>query len=281
MSSFYQFIIKKLNGSLPQFSPELIFTKDTATFLAKYEWDAEAQIPISQFLHQKITLRPTGKIFCIASGEKIKKTYNQGYSYKSFISLPECDICMVRPELCHYAKGTCRDSSWGESHCLRPHIIYLANTGDIKIGITRNTNYPTRWVDQGASQVIPLVSVKDRLTAGLVEMELAKKYSDKTKWQKMLSPFSLNEKMEEIKTNILNEFQDLFDLHHAERLPNFIININYPVENYPTKIKSFTLDEKNEVSGALLGIKGQYLIFETGVLNVRKFQGYEVDLEIG
>src|SRR5690606_30684679 len=143
-------------------------------------------VEMNPLLGKMVKLSFDGTINCIATGEKIKKSYNQGYSYKSFITLPECDICIVKPELCHFHKGTCRDSKWGEEHCMQPHVVYLALSSNVKVGITRERQVPTRWIDQGATQALPILKVKDRRTAGLIEVEIAKEFSDRTDWRKML-----------------------------------------------------------------------------------------------
>ena len=54
------------------------------------------------------------------------------------------------------------------------------------------------------------------------------------------------------------------------------MDIHFPVDSYPVKIKSFNFDKNPEVSGVLHGIKGQYLLLDIGVINIRKFTGYEV-----
>jgi len=231
-------------------------------------------IRLNQFLGKKIRIEFKGQINCIHSGDKIKKSYNQGFSYKSFLKLACCDICIVKPELCHYSKGTCREPKWGEENCFRPHIVYLANTSSLKIGITRESQIPTRWIDQGAVEALPLVRVPNRHASGLLEVEIKREINDKTNWRKMLSgsveQIDLYEKREEI----FDLYADLFDDLEAEDIDDKIIKINYPVLEYPTKIKSLSFDKVNIVEGILLGIKGQYLIFDIGVINLRKHQGH-------
>ncbi len=236
-------------------------------------------LPMNSLLGKKIQLSFDGRINCISSGEQIKKSYGQGYSYKSFITLAECDMCMVRPEQCHYSKGTCRDNSWGEKHCLQPHFIYLAKTSHVKVGITRQTHVPYRWIDQGADEVLPILKVKDRLTSGLVEVELAKAISDKTDWRAMLMGKTCDDDLIAIRENLFSQFGDLLDDTEAEDLQNTeTIKINYPILEYPKKINSLSFDKQSLIEGTLMGIKGQYLIFDTGVINLRKYQGYFIDV---
>lgn len=239
----------------------------------------EESIDINPLIGKEICLEFSGNIYCLDTGKKIKKSYGQGFSWEAFNTLAQCDECIFRPELCHYSAGTCREPSWGEAHCLKPHIVYLANTSDLKVGITRQTQVPTRWMDQGASYALPLLEVKDRLTSGLIEIEIAKKIGDKTNWRKMLKgevpKIDLLEKREEI----LKEFDSLIKKHGAKVLEPKIYTFNYPVESYPSKISSLSFDKTPIIKGTLLGIKGQYLIFDCGVINIRKFQGYEVVLK--
>lgn len=237
-------------------------------------------IALNPLLGKKLILDFDGTINCIASGEKIKKSYNQGYSYKSFITLPECDICIVKPELCHFAKGTCRDPKWGEANCMQPHIVYLALSSNVKVGITRERQVPTRWIDQGATQALPILKVKDRLSAGLIEIEIAKEYSDRTDWRKMLKG-ELDEgdfDLPYLRDQIYDSFGHVMDDMQVEDIDSEIVSINYPILSLPKKITSLTFDKLPKIEGTLLGIKGQYLIFDTGVLNIRKHQGYKIDL---
>ena len=143
----------------------------------------DERLPVNALLGKKITLEYQGEIHCIACGRKTNKSFQQGYCYPCFQSLPECDSCIIKPELCHYNEGTCRDATWGERHCLQDHYVYLANSSAIKVGITRQENLPSRWLDQGASQALAIYRVKDRLTSGRVEMIFKQHVSDKTAWQ--------------------------------------------------------------------------------------------------
>ena len=120
---------------------------------------SEHKIALNPLINREIELSFTGKIYCIATGERIKKSYGQGYSYKAFISLAQCDICIVKPELCHYEQGTCREPEWGKKYCYQTHVVYLSETSSVKVGVTRLNNVPTRWVDQGALQAIELFRV--------------------------------------------------------------------------------------------------------------------------
>lgn len=235
---------------------------------------------MNQFLEKKISLKFNGEINCIHSGKKIKKTYGQGYSYESFMKLAACDMCIVKPELCHFDKGTCREPEWGKKNCFAPHVIYLSDTSSIKVGITRKSQVPTRWIDQGATRAIPLVEVDNRMISGQVEVELKSMFNDKTNWRNMLKGLRSETDLEEQKEMVFEEFAELFDDMGAEEIEDSVVEINYPVIEYPTKITSLGFDKTPLVEGTLLGIKGQYLIFDTGVINLRKHQGYSVELSL-
>ena len=235
---------------------------------------------MNQFLEKKIKLEFSGEIHCIDSGKKIKKTYGQGYSYDSFMKLAACDMCIVKPELCHYHKGTCREPEWGEKNCFSPHVIYLSDTSSLKVGITRKSQVPTRWIDQGAIKAIPLVEVENRLISGQIEVELKQAFNDKTNWRNMLKGLESDIDLEEEKERVFEEFADLFDDMGAEEIEDPMVEINYPVVEYPKKITSLSFDKTAKVEGTLLGIKGQYLIFDSGVINIRKHQGYQIKISV-
>jgi hypothetical protein len=238
------------------------------------------KIKLNSLLGKLITLNFTGTINCIATGEKIKKTYAQGYSYKSFITLPECDICIVRPELCHFDKGTCRDEEWGKNNCFNDHIVYLALTPDLKVGITRQTQVPTRWIDQGATQALPILKVPNRKLAGEIEVELKQEFNDRTNWRKMLQGNESEFDLIDARETIFENFGSFIDSKEITYLEEDIVDLIYPIISYPEKVKSLSLDKSPNITGVLKGIKGQYLILDTGVLNIRKHQGYFIEIII-
>ena len=246
---------------------------------------SDQRIALNPLLGKVIKLTFTGNIRCVHCSRTIKKSFNQGYCYPCFISLAQCDMCIMKPETCHYEAGTCREPSWGEEFCFKPHIVYLANSSGIKVGITRQTQIPTRWIDQGAVQALPIFKVQSRYMAGLIEIAIAKHVSDKTSWQQMLKnhvdPLDLADKRDELVSKCdveLTEIIKRFGLQAIEFLVDeSSVDIRFPVDTYPVKIKSFNLDKNPEVSGILQGVKGQYLLLDTGVINIRKFSGYEVE----
>ena len=242
-------------------------------------------IDLNPYLGKAITLRFTGNIACVHCHKPIKKTFNQGYCYPCFRSLAQCDMCIMKPETCHYHLGTCREPEWGKTFCFQPHIVYLANSSGIKVGITRQTQIPTRWIDQGAVQALPIFKVSSRYLAGLIEVVLAKHVSDKTSWQQMLKsqpqPIDLAAQRDSLLAACATELADIcqkFPPAAIELLSDEqVVNIQFPINHYPDKLKSFNFDKDPDVSGVLQGIKGQYLLLDTGVLNIRKFTGYELE----
>lgn len=236
-------------------------------------------VDMNALIEKKIKLSFDGQINSIHSGELIKKSYSQGYSYKEMITLAQCDTCIIKPEKCHYHKGTCREPEWGEKNCMIPHYVYLAVSSHVKVGITRHTQIPTRWIDQGASYALPILEVPDRKTSGEIEVEIAKSFSDKTNWRKMLMNEVADEDLEMLRDQIYDDFADLIDDYGLDDLEEEITHINYPVIEYPTKVKSLGFDKNPIIEGTLLGIKGQYLILDTGCVNMRKHAGYFINLE--
>lgn len=244
----------------------------------------EQRIPLNDYIGKNIRLEYLGEIHCVECGRKTKKSYNQGFCYPCFQSLAKCDMCIMKPETCHYTEGTCREPEWGEEFCMQDHYVYLANSSGIKVGITRGTQIPTRWIDQGASEALAIFKVSNRLLSGKIEMVIKKHVSDRTDWRKMLkgSPehIDLSARRDELikaSEKELKEIEQQFGKSEIELLDEKQININFPVESYPEKVKSLNFDKTPEIEGVLLGIKGQYLILDCGVLNIRKFGGYNIN----
>ena len=242
-------------------------------------------VALNPLIGKPIKLVYTGKITCIHCNRAIKKSFNQGYCYPCFSSLAQCDLCIMKPETCHFAAGTCREPAWGEEFCFQPHIVYLANSSGIKVGITRQTQIPTRWIDQGAVQALPVFKVQSRYLSGLIEVAIAKHVSDKTSWQQMLKSkaeaVDLRAKRDELIALCQAELADIAQRFEPQALEfladEAVVDIHFPVDSYPVKVKSFNLDKNPEVSGVLHGIKGQYLLLDTGVINIRKVTGYELE----
>ena len=235
---------------------------------------ANQKLALNSLIGQKIQLEYLHEISCIACATKTKTSFFQGYCFSCFSTLPETDTCVMQPETCRAHEGISRDIQWSESHCLTNHIVYLALTSTTKVGVTRETQVPTRWIDQGAWKVIKLARTPNRNLAGQIEVELKKNFTDKTSWQKMLKD------IRNVDINLLQEKNRAWDLL-PESLEQYcieddeIIELQYPVQKYPEKIKSVNFDKLDLIEGKLIGIRGQYLIFEDNqVFNVRRHNGY-------
>jgi hypothetical protein len=247
----------------------------------------EQEVELNPLIGKHLTLKFSGHIDCQHCGRKVKKSYAQGYCFPCMQKLAQCDMCIMKPETCHFEQGTCREPEWGESNCMIPHYVYLANTSGLKVGITRHTQIPTRWIDQGATQALPIFKVSTRLQSGLVEVALAEFIADKTNWRAMLKgsaeAIDLKVIAEELKPKIAEKLASVSLKYGADavtELDEDVVNLHFPVKQYLTKISSFNFDKTPEVAGVLLGIKGQYLIFESGVINLRKFTSYHVSLQV-
>ena len=244
------------------------------------------EIALNPFIDQQLKLIFSGDIYCIHCNRKTKKSFNQGYCYPCFQKLAQCDSCIIHPERCHLEQGTCREPAWGEKYCMQDHIVYLANSSGLKVGITRATQIPTRWIDQGATQALAIMRVRSRLQSGTLEMAFKQHVADKTNWRDMLKGKAAELDMAGERDRLLaaceediKELKDRFGFFSISVLKGIDpVSIDYPVQAYPEKITSLNFDKGQVVSGTLKGIKGQYLIFDSGVINLRRFSGYEVEL---
>jgi len=242
-------------------------------------------IEMNPLIGKPVRLKHTGRIICVRCNRPTKKSFNQGYCYPCFIKSAECDRCIVKPEICHFAAGTCREPEWGQTFCFQPHIVYLANSSGIKVGITRQSQVPTRWIDQGAVQALPIFKVASRHISGLIEAVIGQHVSDKTSWQQMLKnqveTVDLEKKRDELTACCEAELAAIsqrFGVGDVEFLSGEKpVELHFPVDNYPVKISALNFDKTPEISGVLHGIKGQYLILDSGVVNIRKFTGYEIE----
>ncbi len=237
-------------------------------------------LPLNGLIGRRLVLRHTGDINCTACGRAIKKTFGQGYCYPCSQSLAEADICIVRPELCHYfdAANPCRDEDFAQAHCFRPHVLYVALTSGFKVGITRRENIPTRWIDQGAVAAVPLAELPSRREVGLVEHELSQSFNDKTHWMRMLKESRPDGDVEEAAARVLAALAGMGVAGVLPAAERIVHEFRYPVRTHPAKVRSFNLDKDPEAAGELLGIKGQYLIFDAAVINLRKYAGYRAEL---
>ena len=239
----------------------------------------EKDILVNTYIGKQISLKWNGRIDCSKCLKKTDKSFGQGFCYSCFISAPEASPCILHPELCEAHLGKGRDIEYELKYHNQPHIVYLAATDIVKVGVTKISQVPTRWIDQGANKAIILAEVPNRYLAGKIEVALKDHFSDKTNWQSMLCNF------QDETINLENE-----KWHIHEILPSdlscywseddSIHTFNYPVEIYPTKVTSLTFDKTPEINGMLKGIKGQYLLFEDGqVLNIRRHTSYQIEFD--
>jgi len=238
----------------------------------------EQSLEVNSLIGKRVYIQHTGSIYCSVCGTKIRKVFQEGLCFRCFQNAPQASPCIFHPELCRAHLHEGRDVKWEEEHHNQPHVVYLALSSGVKVGVTRSTQIPYRWLDQGASVAIRIVETPNRYEAGIIEVLLKQYFSDKTNWQRMLKnqiDNSINLKIERnTAIKYLSEKQQLFILPNEEP-----IEFHYPIIAYPQKVKSISLDKQNIIDGILLGIKGQYFIFENGeVFNVRKHTGYEIKL---
>lgn len=233
---------------------------------------------VNQLLNKNLNITLVGHE-CLSCGLN-KEIYRQGFCKSCFFDNPVAGDWIMRPELSTAHLGIAdRDLEYEKSAQLQPHIVYLANSSNVKVGVTRKSQVPTRWIDQGAHEAIEIVEVPNRYLAGVTEVALKAYVADKTNWRKMLKndieDANLQEWRERLKEYIPEEAKDYFIQNNNET------HINFPVAQYPEKPKSLNLKKDKNYSGKLVGIKGQYLIFEDQtVFNIRANEGLVVDISI-
>lgn len=232
----------------------------------------------NQLLNKKINLKFKG-YQCLNCG-KDKRIFRQGFCYDCFYESPLVGDWVMKPELSTaHLNQEDRDLEYEKRVQLQPHIVYLANSSNVKVGVTRKTQIPTRWIDQGAHEAMPILETPNRYLAGVAEVALKQHISDKTNWRNMLKNTVEDKDLAKVR-------EELKDFLPEETLPYFLENeneleINFPVIQYPKKPKSLSFKKQTDYSGTLKGIKGQYFIFDDDtVFNVRSNSGYVVDLDI-
>lgn len=240
----------------------------------------DGSVPLDGYLSEEFTLRFTGQRTCVSCGREVKKFYGQGLCWPCFNEAPEASPCIIRPELCRAHEGQGRDVQWELEHHMQEHIVYLSFTGNVKVGVTRSTQVPVRWIDQGAVLAVPIARVPYRQLAGAIEVDLKKHFSDRTDWRRMLllsdgmtgRPALLEAR--ERAAEVLDPGLRAYLLPPAP-----LVRLEYPLHNVPPKLVSVKLEKLPVVSGRLHGIKGQYLVWSDGrVLNVRNHIGYHVEI---
>lgn len=261
----YEGVLKKMqteNGSPIQYY--LIFENDF--------------LNVNQLLGKKIAINFL-RYQCLNCGLQ-KKVYRQGFCYDCFFEIPQAADWIIRPELSKAHLGIeDRNLEYEEKVQLQPHVVYLANSSSVKVGVTRKTQVPTRWIDQGAHEAIEIVEVPNRYLAGITEIALKNYVSDKTNWRTMLKNDIVDENLvewrEKLKQYIPSEAMDYYLENNSET------HMEFPVLRYPEKPKSLNLEKNPFYEGVLKGIKGQYLIFEDDtVFNIRSNEGCVVSISV-
>ncbi len=257
--------------------------------LFDHDSNTEQSLHLNPLLGHRIILRHTGVIRCQHCGRTTRKSYNQGYCFPCCRRLAQCDLCVMSPERCHFDEGTCREPDWGETFCMQPHIVYLANSSGVKVGITRPSQVPTRWIDQGAVQALPVFTVQTRQQSGFVEVAFKQHITDKTNWQRMLKADDQQIELLSIRDRLMTDIQPEIEALQARfGLQSItpasgvdLTTIRYPVMQYPTRVVALNLDKAPRIDGVLVGIKGQYLILDNGVINLRRYTSYEIEFAVG
>ena len=233
---------------------------------------------VNQLIGKEISISFEG-YQCLNCGKQ-KKVFRQGHCYDCFMSSASVGDWIMRPELSTaHLDIEDRDLAYEKRVQLQPHIVYLALSSEVKVGVTRKTQIPTRWIDQGAIEAIPIVEVPNRYLAGITEVALKNHFADKTSWQKMLKNNVPNIDLVAERNNVLQWLPEEIKPYFAKEQE--LYKIDFPIENYPTKINSLNLEKTPSFKGKVNGIKGQYLLFEDGtVFNIRSNEGIVVKIEV-
>jgi len=238
-----------------------------------------AEVDLNPLVGRQIGLTYLHQINCIHCGRITRTSFGQGYCYPCFISVPQTEECVLHPEKCRAHEGIARDMDYAREHCLRDHFVYLAVTSGLKVGVTRQSQIPTRWLDQGACRAVILARTPNRYLAGCAEVALKAHLADKTHWRRMLAlapapEIDLAAAKERAAALLPPELQ-------AYVTPDDdVLEIRYPVLDYPAKLNSVNFDRAGSLAGRLAGVKGQYLLFDDGqVINIRRHSGYLVALD--
>lgn len=278
--------------------PEFLKREGVTSLTPTYQFNKSATVALGM----NISLVFHNEFKCLSCFKKVKKIYS-GFCYVCLIKKAAADACVLNPYKCHFMQETCREPQWGVGFCYQPHYVYLAYTDKFKVGITRENQIPTRWIDQGATAAATLCRVSSRHQAGVIEKTLTKFLSDKSHWLRMLQ--NLNErpsldafltKWHETKMVLENEIErnadDIFvslpsDLNldrNIQIMPQpEVFFIDYPVspELNLGSVKSVSLEKEKGVTGLIQGVKGQYLLLGERAINIRSHEGYIVDVSLG
>ncbi|MDP6471329.1 MAG: DUF2797 domain-containing protein [Pseudomonadales bacterium] len=237
----------------------------------------ENNLALNPLLGLGVEVTFSGRIECTHCAARTPRSYGGGYCYDCFRTLARCDLCVVSPDRCHYDQGTCREPDWGRAYCMQPHTVYLANSSGPKVGITRRDRELHRWMDQGAIQGLPIAYASTRRSAGELEVTLATRVPDRTDWRRLTSgdvaPVDLTRVRDQLRAAFERQTPDTLWLDEAPETC-----LRYPVLGYGKPLQQKLENGQSVIGGVLLGIKGQYLLFDSGVFNVGQHRGHEIEL---
>ena len=248
----------------------------------------DARIALAPLLGTQLRVESLRRTTCRHCGAVTPQRYGDGYCYRCFSTLARCDLCVVSPDRCHYAEGTCREPEWGQQFCMRPHAVYLANSGGAKVGIARLDNVPGRFIDQGAAEAMVVMTTATRQQAGFVEKAIGRHLSEQSDWRAIAAQTPIEIDLEALLKQLrraagaaLEELDVRFPhqlkwIARPERL-----TFRYPTLGGVARLEQLKLDPERALGGALVGVRGPYLLFERGLFNVRAHGGEHVRIVAG
>ena len=284
-------LMTAIKGLLGEMTP--IF--DPAGLLLEPRYQLEVgsdKIDLNDYIGHGISLSYQHNLQCVACAKSVRKTYAGGHCYDCFTTLARCDLCVMSPDRCHFHLGTCRQPDWGESFCMQPHSVYLANTSGPKIGITRAGRERRRWLDQGATEALRIASVPTRRAAGVVEAHFKRTLNDRTDWRKLVSGTGVGVDLLELASQLRRDLDSLESIQ-ADILPAQeqaelswsidaqLTEIRYPVNQYSPAQRLVLSVQNPFIRDNLQGIIGQYLLLSHGVINLRDYRGCDVMVGLG
>ncbi len=236
-------------------------------------------VDVNALIGKPLRLSWPGMAECQSCGGIFSELHAQGFCKKCFFDSPLAGASIVRPELstAHLGKAD-RDLEFERAYQLQPHTVYLADSGGIKVGVTRTRQQVTRWLDQGATRAKVLAITENRYEAGLIEVALKAHFSDKTDWRKMLAGLSFDAEFSAAVDRALGaipaELQRFAVTDGLEHRAHWSLAPGFSA-------KSVKLSQPGDVlEGVLAGQRGQYLGFADGrALNVRSHEGLFLSLE--
>ncbi len=271
-NSYKQYSLMTLTGTIRKMQTDL---QETVQYYMVFKGEF---VHVNQLLGSTITISHVGNE-CLNCGLD-KKIWRQGYCYDCFNNIPQAGDWIMKPELSRaHLDQEDRDLEYEKKVQLKPHIVYLANSSNVKVGVTRKTQVPTRWIDQGAHEAVAILEAPNRYIAGITEVALKSQVADKTNWRKMLTHTVEDVDLLRFRESVLHlipkEAEEFILPATAET------HICFPVQEYPKKVSSINLAKAKTHTGKLVGIKGQYFIFDHGkVMNVRSHEGFVIDLQV-